>query len=320
MFSRRRLRGAESSLAARVAVGGVALAAGMTACGGGSDAQSSQVPQAVQSAYKTTTSAETVTISLKGSQQGSQTSGAGNGQGQGQQSSISGEAALNFAQNASSTTVDAQGQNDTETRTIENVLYRKIPEGQRQQVPGKKPWIKVNLQQVAQVQYGDRASEMKGNPPNDPAGILTYLRGVTGATEQGSAQVRDTQTTHYQTTVNLQKATKGQGPQVEQQAQQLQQQLGKPKLPMQLWLDDQGRVRKLETKLPAGGGGQGPSASPSRILVTEEFYDYGESVDVSAPDDGDTADVTQQIVQRTKMQQQMQQRQQQQGSPQPNQS
>lgn len=324
MFSRRRLRAAESSLATRGAVGIVALAAGMTACGGGSDAQGqgSEVPQAVKSAYKTTTSADTVTVSISGSQQQSSPTDGG-GQGNSQGTTLSGEALLDFAGAKSSMTMET-GQAGGETRTIENVEYQKVPEGQREQVPDQKPWVKIDTQQLVKAQYGDRASEMQGNPPNVPGYVLTYLRGVTGAEEQGNEQVRGTQTTHYQTTVNLQQAGKGQGPLVEQQMQQVRQQLGQPTLPMQVWLDGQGRVRKLEAKLPAGGGGPGQSAAPNRMLMSQEFYDYGKTVDISAPAEGDTADLTQQYVQRIKMQQQMrrqqQQQQQQQGSPQPNQS
>lgn len=305
MFSPRRLSGAPSSLTARAAAGCLVLAAGLTACGGSGEQGGSGALQSVQGAYDKTTSAGTVKIELTGSQQSGQTSG-------GQQGKITGQAALDFAQNASSTMVDATGPTASETRTIDDILYRKVPEPQRASVPGKKPWIKVDLAQIAKAQYGKQAGAMLDNPPSDPAGMLGYLQGVTKAQESGTSTIRGTETTHYSAKVDLKKAAEGQGPQIEQRLQQLKQQLGSRPLDLQVWLDEQDRIRRLQTTLPSAQ----PGASGGLVL-TEEFYDYGASVQVNPPAKGDTADVTQQILQQQKMREQMQrmQQQQQQQSP-----
>lgn len=311
MFSRMRPLGAQSPSAARVGVGAVALTVGLTACGGGGSGEQdnqSGSAAAVRAAYKKTISAETVHVALTGRQQSTQSPS----QQQGQRSTLSGQAALDFANDASSTKVNAPGPTgDTETRTIENTLYRKIPKQQRAQVPGKKPWIKINLKTVWQQQYGNRAKQMLDNPPSDPIGMLSYLRGVTKAQESGNAQVRGTQTTHYKAKVDLKQAAKGQGPQVEQRMQQLGKQLGGRPLSIQVWLDGQDRVRRLKTTLPASRGS---------VVLTEEFYDYGASLQVSPPAEGKTAGVTKQVIQQQKMREKMQQRRQQQQQQRPSQT
>lgn len=330
MFSRMRPGGAPCPLVAKVAAGGLALAAGLTACGGSSGGEGGQggsgAAQAVRAAYEKTTSADTVTVALQGKQQPAKKSGKQQGQQgqqqgqQGKQASLSGEAVLNFADNASATTVNAPGQGgDSETRKIDNVVYQKVSKQQRAQVPGKKPWVKYDLQKINTSLYGDRAKAMLDNPPTDPGGMLTYLRGVTTAQESGNAEIRGAKTTHYKAKVDLKKAGKGQGPQVQQSLQQLGQQLGKRPLSLQVWLDEQDRVRRLKATLPASQPGAGG------LVLTEEFYDYGQSVEVEAPSESKTASMTDKIIQQQKMRQQMQkqqqQQQQQQGqTPAPNQS
>lgn len=326
MSSRMRLRGATRPLAARAAAGGFALAVALTACGGSGDQgeqSGADAAHTVQSAYQKTTSAGSVKVSLEGSQQSKKSSsGQGNGgqggksqqnqQGQqGQQGQqISGRASLNFADNASSAELHAPGRDNSKTRTIDNIRYQKVTKQQRAQVPGKKPWIKVNVQRLAKQQYGKGAKKMRDNPPIDPAGMLAYLPGVTSAQQSGTDTVRGSDATHYKAKVNLKKAAKGQGPEIAQRFQQLKQQLGKRPLSLHVWLDGQDRVRKLKTTLPTAQQ-QGSSGG---LLLTEEFYDYGASVDVQAPPQGKTAGMTKQIIKQQKMRQQMQrmQRQQQQ--------
>lgn len=308
MLRRVHLRGADPRLAARAAAVGLTLAVGVTACGGSGGQDSSKALSAVKSAYEQTTGAETVKISLTGKRQQGSKSPAPAGQ---QSQKITGSASLNYKDDESVTLIDSAGPTTSETRTIGNALYRKVPKQQRQTVPGKKPWIKIDLKKIAKSQYGKQASDVTDNPPSDPAGVLMYLRGVVSATAKGTQSIDGTETTQYSTKVNVVKAAKKQGPQAERQAKGLKQQLGKATMSMQVWLDSQNRVRRLKTTLP-GGSPKSPG-----ITVTENFHDYGASVKVDAPSGSKTADVTKQVLMQQKMRQRMQQQrqQQQQGSP-----
>lgn len=331
MFSgpRRRHLPPAPTRAARAAAGGsvlvaVVLAATLTACGGadsqagqagGEPAGSSRAARLVQAAYEKTTAAGTVTISFEGSAPEARPSDGPAGPPDREQT-VSGEAQIDFDEGASVVAVKAAGSPGSETRTIAGVQYQEVPKSERDQVPGKKPWVRIDMVEVGKLQYGERAAEIAEAPPFDPAAVFPYLRAVRTAEESGTAEVRGTATKRYDVTVDLQKGSGGHGPQLEQQTMQLQQQLGRPTLPIRVWLDEQGRIRRIEAKLPAGGG---PGAQQS-ITVTEDFHDYGAPVGIEPPAKGRTADVTEQVIQQQLMQQQQQQQQQQQPQqPQPQQ-
>lgn len=296
-------------MSVKAAAVAVVAAVGLTACGGSGQDQEQQGPsqavRLVQAAYQKTVDAGTVAVSFQGSQPQPQSPAASASPSAGQ-TTVTGEARLDFEAGRSTVTVEAPGAGSSETRTIEGVQYQQVPKEQRQQVPGKKPWVKIDMVEVGKLQYGDRAAEIADAPPLDPAAVLPYLRAVTDAKQAGSEDVGGVATTRYDVTADLQKGASGQGPQLEQQSQQLSQQLGKPGLPMRVWLDEQGQVRRLQATLPGGQpGGQ-------QITVTEDFYGHGEPVSIEAPDGKETADVTEQLIRQQQLQQQMQQQQQQQ--------
>lgn len=307
MVSRAYRRDIEPSMLTRVAAAGAGLAvvAGLTACGssGGNkheQGQDTSALRAVQAAYQKTTTAKSVQTSFEENAQGSKSPA----QGQSQKTTASGKGALDYTKKASSIVVHTPGQSDLHTVTIGGIVYQEVPQQQRKQVPGNKPWVKIDQQKVAEAQYGARAAEMKDNPPPDPASILVYLRGATEAKATGTQEVRGTQATRYTTKINIDQAVKGAGPQAEAQAKQLEQQIGTHTLSMPVWLDAQNRVRRLQVSVtPAASGAAKPQAQGG-ITLSEDFYDYGKPVQVQAPAQDETADVTQQVLQRQQQQQQ----------------
>ncbi|MGH3344623.1 MAG: hypothetical protein ACRDPK_17495 [Carbonactinosporaceae bacterium] len=265
----------------------LALAGGLTGCGGGPGDEPADA-QAIRAAYDTTIGAESAKVSVRGETKTG---------GKGPAGSIKGHGVIDFANEATAVTMQLP-QGDVETRTIGQVLYEKVAEQQRAQVPGNKPWVKIDLGAVAEKQFGaDAANKQSG--PTDPAQLLGYLRGVSGKVRDlGTAKVGGDETTHYKTKVDLRTAAKHLGPQEAQSTEQLQQRLGTRHLPMEVWLDDEQRVRRLSATMPlaaAPTGGQ-PGAE---VTVTEDLFDFGAELDVGPPPKGDTADVTDTILQRT---------------------
>lgn len=276
------------------------LAGALVAYTGSGDEQTPR--QAVRAAYGATTSAKSVEVTFTQKVQRAPTLGQAGGS-----QSTTGTAQLDYANNASSVTVHSAAGGPSRTVTVGRMLYQPVPPQQRKQIPGHKPWVKVDQQQLAQAQYGPKAGKVTDRPPSDPIQILIYLRGVTWA--------KSAKPGHYTAKVDLKKAVQGRDPETRAQAMQLEQQTGKQTLPMRVTLDQHKRVRSLETTFSAPSSGGQVQSPPQRVTLTELFHSYGRPVDAQAPAASQTADITKQVIQQ-QQQQQLQQQQQQQQLPQ----
>lgn len=289
----------------------VAVATMVTACGsssesagsseqgeqqGGSSEETTASPvEAVQVAYKTTTEAKTAKVGMDIAISGlpaSTTSIRTTGQG-----------VIGFEnKTADLTTQTPMG--ELEARQIGTTIYEKLPDRLASQTAAQKPWIKMDLDAMTRQQFGASFSELQGSAPSDPTEQLGYLQGTSDSVEEvGTEEVRGTPATHYRATVDLEKAAEEQGAQQNAQLRQaydkIEQQLGTSTLPMDVWLDEQGRVVRLEMNMPvpvpAGPSSryanQQGGSSQGQIDITEEFYDFGTPVSVEAPPEEQTADV-----------------------------
>jgi hypothetical protein len=165
-----------------------------------------------------------------------------------------------------------------EVRLIDEYIYQKPPAGFS---PSGKPWQKIDL----------RTAGLEG--PNQPSAgedsirSLSYLRGLSGnATVIGIEDIRGVQTTHYRADVNLavarSQAVKSGDATSAASLDQLRSKLGASTFPADVYLDDQGRVRRFAYVLNRRDlGGDG-------IRVTMEFFDFGIPVAVTAPSADET--------------------------------
>lgn len=277
------------------------LAGALVAYTGRGDEQTPR--QAVQGAYGATTSARSVKVMFRQKVQRAPTLGQA-----GASQSTTGTAQLDYANDASSVTVNSAGGSPSRTVTVGRMLYQPVPKQQRKQIPGHKPWVKVDRQQLAQAQYGPKAGKVTDSPPSDPAQMLIYLRGATWAKSAESG--------HYTAKVDLKKAVQGRDPETRAQAMQLEQQTGKQTLTMQVTLDQHRRVRSLETTFSPASSGTQVQSQPQRVTLSEVFHSYGTPVDAQAPAASQTADITKQVIQQQQQQQLQQQQQQLQQQPQ----
>ncbi|MGW7053907.1 hypothetical protein [Streptomyces sp. NPDC054887] len=227
---------------------------------------------AVRTAYERTAEAETARMTLRTSAEGRTVSA--NGQG-----------VIDLAEGDSEMTLTADGQR-IEQRVVDGVLYQKLPEAQQAKVPGKKPWVKIDLKKAAR-QSGGGSSQA-----NDPAESAAFAKGVTDkdVRKLGTERVGGTDTTRYRVTVDVDKLA-GSGDRAK--AEQLKRQLG-PTLPMDVWLDDDGRIRRqqidMRVNAPDGDRSGGPRKAEVRTVV--EFSDFGAELDAEAPPAARTADMT----------------------------
>ncbi len=155
--------------------------------------------------------------------------------------------------------------------SVGSVLYVEVPEQFRQFTDGK-PWASansVNLLQLANAALGGIGLSQ----PFNPAEVLSYIRGVSGeVTDVGRETIRDATTTHYRASIDLSRVADRASPEAQPG---LRGAVAAPRqpLPADLWVDDQGRLRKLTIVIPG----------PMPVTATFELWDFGVGVDAAAP-------------------------------------
>jgi hypothetical protein len=169
------------------------------------------------------------------------------------------------------------------------VIYMRFPPQVAQELGGK-PWVKLDFGAFAR-ESGldvDIASLVQGQS-NDPTQGLGMVRGADNLVKVGTEQIRGTDTTHYRLDIDLDKAI-SEAPTEQRDALQKVANLYTVRtLPLDLWLDGEGRVRRyqqsLDTgiiRLPASLQTQG-NPFGGHITITYDLYDFGSAVDVQIP-------------------------------------
>jgi hypothetical protein len=231
-----------------------------------------QGTRAVRSAYDRTAEEDTAKVELR-----VRTSA------QGRSETANGQGVVDLEDGDSVMTLTAQGQ-QIEQRVIDQVLYQKMPEGQ---APGGKPWIRIDLGKVADRQgAGDQGV-------SDPAQSAAYAKAITDqdVTEKGTAMVNGVRTTHYRVGVDVAELPNG---------DTLRKQVG-PTLPMDVWLDDEGRLRRQQIDMTvkaapqsAGRSSGAASSAPEKVTVRTvmDFTGFGAEVEAEKPPAGQVTDMT----------------------------
>ncbi|WP_338775314.1 hypothetical protein [Streptomyces sp. DG1A-41] len=203
-----------------------------------------------------------------------------------------GQGAVDLDAGDSVMALTVQGQR-IEQRVVDQVLYQKMPQGQAQ---GGKPWIKIDLGKVAVQQGADERSM------SDPAQSAAYAKAITDkdVTKKGTATIDGVETTHYRVSVDVAELPDG----------DRRQQVG-PTLPMGVWLDEEGRMRRQQIDLtlksaPGSMERSSTDASPSpqrlRVRTVTDFTDFGTEVEADAPPAGQVTDMTGKTLEQGKKQ------------------
>lgn len=163
------------------------------------------------------------------------------------------------------------------------VAYLRMPE-----LGAPTPWVKVDL---AALEGAEGAEQLEQVTRMDPAEALSFLRAaVEEAGTVGREDVRGTPTTRYRVTVDLSAAAAQAPPDARTFLQQQVSRLGMDTLPMDVWLDDDGRVRRQSYTIVVPGGA-GQPAAPDAVSFTVDYFDFGAPVDVTPPPPEETTDV-----------------------------
>lgn len=117
---------------------------------------------------------------------------------------------------------------------------------------------------------------------NDPSQMLQYLRATSNVNEVGKDSVRGVDTTHYSARLQLDKVADRVSPDAARALKQATKTLGTKEIPMDVWVDGDGLVRRVNVDWHQKGGS---------FVVSLDLFDFGD-VNVAVPADSDTVDLS----------------------------
>ncbi|QIN79021.1 hypothetical protein GBA65_11350 [Rubrobacter marinus] len=203
------------------------------------------------------------------------------------------DGAVDFDRNVSRFTMNMPYIGQMKVRQIGPDVYQKMPEYVRSQLPFEEAWIRWRDDSLATGGSAGQASDARTGTPDDVTGELEYLRGVSdGVEEVGRDWVRGVATTHYRADIDVDVAAEQGSEKLREAFGEVRDELGLTTLPVETWLDDEGRVRRFKMEVPLDTPElRDAGIEDATISLTEEVYDYGAPVRVEAPPEEDTIDV-----------------------------
>jgi hypothetical protein len=174
------------------------------------------------------------------------------------------------------------------------------------QLPDGKTWIKGDAKTLSSADAGQlkQFGSLAGTDPRDVFGLLEAVSGSIEAV--GTDEIRGVETSHYKATIDTAKVEKL-VPEGQRQTLDGLGQSGRAKIPIDVWIDADQRVRKLAIDLaaidqdPPTTSSSGPSGTPLFTLgasgtmnikgsVVLEVYDYGKALELELPPADQVAD------------------------------
>jgi hypothetical protein len=254
----------------------LALSIALAGCGGGKSKQAAPKPvsgELIAAAAAKSTQAGSVEADFKISGPGVKGSGSGvfnTGP------SRSGQLSMKVSVRGMEVPVD--------TVITGNVLYMRSSVFSQLGMSQGKQWVKVDLGLLAQQGGADLSSLATTSPT--PASALSYLRGSGKVREVGRESIDGAVTTHYKVTVDLEEAVARSDATTQEALRRLIQESGMKKLPVDVWIDGKGYVRKVQYAQRAAG---------KDVKVTMNLHDYGKPVTVKPPPVDSVVDLMQAI-------------------------
>jgi hypothetical protein len=217
----------------------------------------------------------------------------GNVSAMGQTFDLTGNGAIDFAGKTFTLNITIPSTGQLEERFVDDIVYVKVPAQAAGQFGGK-PWLKIDPKAIGASGGSNPFGSLDSSNPSQ---ILNTLQGAGNVKKVGDEDVRGVKTAHYRADIDIAKAADAQGL-APQQKQQLQQSLGgQATVPEDVWLDEQGLVRRLAVDINATPPSAGTTSNAPTSVKTKfqmEFYDYGQAgAAVTPPPADQTTDFSQ---------------------------
>jgi hypothetical protein len=149
-----------------------------------------------------------------------------------------------------------------------------------------KEWIKLNLATLGSASGSTDLSGILDASPT-PANALAYLEGSSTVDEVGPESVDGVKTTHYTVSANLDRAAEHSSGAERDAVRGVISQSGVKNLPIDVWVDANGYIRKVSYDEHAG------RREPAK--VTMKLHDFGPAVAITPPPAGSVVDLTRMV-------------------------
>jgi hypothetical protein len=161
---------------------------------------------------------------------------------------------------------------------VPGTIYMKLPPQLARRIPGGKPWLLINLNQLGKAAgipgLGSLANS--SSSLNNPAQYVDYLRATTDGTVRnlGQATINGVNTTHYHAVIDLNKLPNvvpaSSRASVRQLVAALKKRGTKTQLPIDAWIDSAQRIRRVVITYTVPINGQQAS-----LTTQVDFVQYG---------------------------------------------
>ena len=166
------------------------------------------------------------------------------------------------------------GQFDVEEIFDGGAFYMRLPSSLTQRLPGGKPWMKIDLDAMGKAAGLDLKQMMQANQSN-PGDMLQALKAVGSSRVVGNENIGGAATTHYRAEVDLSKAAERIPDKTTVDTlKQTFAASGLDSIPIDVWIDRSGRVRREQFKMSGTG---------FSMDMTIEFTRFGVAVDTTPP-------------------------------------
>jgi hypothetical protein len=160
-----------------------------------------------------------------------------------------------------------------------------------EQLPAGKSWIRAEKGEKA---GGFELEELEQFAKTDPRELLEALQAVTSDVEAvGTESLRGTEVTHYRAVIDPEdlatKVPEDEREQTRSLVDEITSQSGIGEIPVDVWIDATGLVRKLSMTASATDPGTSQS---SDLSMSFEIWDYDEPVDIELPPASEVVDAS----------------------------
>ena len=156
-----------------------------------------------------------------------------------------------------------------------DTMYVRMPDKLAGQVPGGKPWVKVDLAALGDKMGVNLKSLLDQAKQQDPLQSLKVLTHADGVQKVGTEDVRGVPTTHYAGQVSLDQLMAAMPSQLADQLRAQAEKVGMKSVGIDVWIDKDGLPRRLTEDMILG--------DTMTMHMSMDLYDWGQDVQVTPP-------------------------------------